>query len=201
MEGFDSVTSRAYPVPITNCDTDQLVPARFLSRERALGFGEQLFCDLRLDAEGRPIAGFALNDPAYARGQILLSGANFGCGSSRESAVWALADFGVRVVIAPSFGDIFYGNCFKNGLLAVVLPAERVQQLLALCAAEPATTITVDLPSQTVRASDGGVDAFKVDPLRKQLLLSGMDEIQYTLASMPELERFEAAYGNHHAWL
>jgi 3-isopropylmalate/(R)-2-methylmalate dehydratase small subunit len=201
MEGFNVVTSRAYPVPITNCDTDQLVPARFLSRERALGFGEQLFRDLRLDASGNPIAGLALNEPAYAGAQILLAGANFGCGSSRESAVWALSDFGVRVVIAPSFGDIFYGNCFKNGLLALVLPIERVQQLLALCASDPASTITVDLPSQTARASDGGEDGFRVDPLRKQLLLSGMDEIQYTLASMSELTRFEAAYDSHHAWL
>lgn len=201
MEGFDTVTSRAYPVPITNCDTDQLVPARFLARERALGFGEQLFHDLRLDADGNPLAGFALNNPAYTGAQILLAGANFGCGSSRESAVWALADFGIRIVIAPSFGDIFHGNCFKNSLLAVVLPIERVQQLLAQCEAEPASTITVDLPSQTVRASDGGTDSFNVDPLRKQLLLSGMDEIQYTLASMPELERFEAAYDKHHAWL
>jgi 3-isopropylmalate/(R)-2-methylmalate dehydratase small subunit len=166
-----------------------------------LGFGEQLFHDLRLDADGKPLAGFALNDLAYAGAQILLAGANFGCGSSRESAVWALADFGIRIVIAPSFGDIFHGNCFKNGLLAVVLPIERVQQLLALCASEPASAITVDLPSQTVRAGDGGTDSFKVDPLRKQLLLSGMDEIQYTLASMPELERFEAAYDNQHAWL
>ena len=201
MHGFTSVTSRAYPVPITNCDTDQLVPARFLSRERARGFGGQLFHDLRRDANGQPIADFPLNEPAYAGAQILLAGANFGCGSSRESAVWALADFGVRVVIAPSFGDIFYGNCFKNGLLALVLPIERVQQLLALCADEPAATLTVDLPSQTVCASDGGTDSFKVDPMRKQLLLSGMDEIQYTLASMPELMRFEAAYDSHHAWL
>lgn len=201
MQPFQQLIARAAPLPLPQCDTDQIVPARFLWRARASGYGEQLFYDLRFDEHGQPRHDFVLNRPEYRDVQILVADSNFGCGSSRESAVWALLDYGIRAVIAPSFGDIFFNNSMKNGLLPIVLPSDRVAQLRMVCETKPAEPLHIDLPAQRVYATGGTVDAFNIDPLRKQLLLAGMDDIQYSLTLAAALTPFEAQFDQKHKWL
>ncbi|WP_326537501.1 3-isopropylmalate dehydratase small subunit [Pseudorhodoferax sp.] len=200
MTPFDTVRATALPLGLANCDTDQIVPARFLSRRRDQGFGEQLFHDLRY-ADGHPRADFPLNQAAHRAAGILLAGANFGCGSSRESAVWALVDAGLRVVVAPSFGDIFFGNATKNGLLPIVQPAAQVDAWLAAVRQHPPTVFEVDLAAQELRCAGKAPRHFDIDPLRKHMLLSGLDEIALTLAEAPALDAFEQGYERHAPWL
>lgn len=185
---------------ISQIDTDQLVPARFLSRGRDEGFGQVLFHDLRRDAQGALRADFPLNHEHADQARILIAGANFGCGSSREAAVWALVDQGVRVVIAPSFGDIFFNNSAKNGLLAVALPETQVHALADAVMAGDGV-LTVDLPEQRIHAAGHPELAFQIDPMRKRLLVAGMDEITYTLSLAKELAHFEESYDRRHPWL
>jgi 3-isopropylmalate/(R)-2-methylmalate dehydratase small subunit len=196
MTPFTTLTAVAVPLDLVNVDTDQVVPARFLRMPRASGYENYLFRDLR-DAD----PDFVLDRPAYRGAQILVAADNFGCGSSRESAVWALAGFGLRAWIAPSFGDIFFENSFKNGVLAIVLPPDRVAALRALLAAKPGTEITIDLPSQTVRLPDGAVEHFGVDPFRKECLLAGVDEIDLTLRYEKEIAAYEARQRDETPWL
>ncbi|MCC2676321.1 MAG: 3-isopropylmalate dehydratase small subunit [Ramlibacter sp.] len=185
------VESVAAPLEAANIDTDQVIPARFIQKPRANDFGAWLFLDVRRDAEGKSRPDFVLNDPAYAGAHILVAGPNFGCGSSREHAVWALADGGIRVVIAPSFGDIFYGNALKNALLPIVLPLDTVRALQAALRAAPGAQVRVDLVGQRVQGPGIAPAAFTIDSFARRCLLEGLDEIDYTLTLEGEIARFE----------
>lgn len=195
MESFLTLRSAAVPFPRPNIDTDQILPARYLSRPRDDNHGAYLFRDLRLAPDGSEVPDFPLNQPHWRDARIALGGRNFACGSSRENAVWAFYDHGVRAVIAPSFGDIFANNSVKNGMLAVVLPAEAVATLIAQVQADPAAEIAVDLPSQTVTGPDGAVYPFEIDPFAKKCLLEGLDEIAFTLNHAEEIAAFERRLG------
>jgi 3-isopropylmalate/(R)-2-methylmalate dehydratase small subunit len=195
MERFQRLDAIAAPLGMANVDTDQITPARFLWRPRHAGYAEVLFHDLRRNEDGSLKSDFVLNRPEYRDAKILVAERNFGCGSSREHAVWALYDHGFRAVIAPSFGDIFFNNCFKNGLLPVRLPPERVAALRsALERAPGGGRVTVDLEAQQVTGPDGAVDRFEIDPFRKELLLQGLDEIEFTLRHEDAIRAFEARY-------
>ena len=200
MERFLSLFAVAVPLDLANVDTDQIIPARFLGDARADQVNA-LFHDLRYDTEGRRREGFVLNLPAYAAAKIMVADRNFGCGSSRESAVTTLLDNGFQVFVAPSFGDIFFNNCLQNGVLPVRLPQARVDALRALLRAQPGAQITVDLPTQTVTGPDGQADAFEIDPFRKDCLLRGVDEVSLTLGYEADIARFEIAHRRDHDWL
>jgi len=206
MQKFERLDAVAAPLDAANVDTDQIIPARCLWRPRADGYGQLLFNDLRTSEDGAVKPDFVLNRPAYQAANILVADRNFGCGSSREHAVWALMDAGIRVVIAPSFGDIFFNNSFKNGLLPVVLPQARCAELRAALARNPGAKLVVDLEAQTVTgptgASEGcGVDRIEIDPLRKQLLLSGMDDITFTLSQADNIAAFEKRFAAEMPWV
>ena len=181
----------AAPLARANVDTDQVVPALYLQKPRSCNFGDFLFRDVRRDAAGAPRPDFALNQPGYAGASILVAGRNFGCGSSREHAVWALVDGGFRAVIAPSFGDIFATNAVKNGLLTVSLPEATVEALLAALQSAPGAHVQVDLVAQTVTAPDGQVTPFAIDPFARHCLIEGIDELGYTLSQIASIEEFE----------
>lgn len=189
MDAFSTLTSNAVPFARDNIDTDQILPARYLARPRNDNHGEYLFRDLR------QMADFPLNRPEWQAARIVLGGRNFACGSSRENAVWALYDHGVRAVIAPSYGDIFATNSVKNGLLPVVLPEDVVQGLIAATEADPNAQITVDLPSQTVTGPDGAVHHFDIDPFNKRCLLEALDELAFTLTHAEDIAAFERRIG------
>jgi 3-isopropylmalate/(R)-2-methylmalate dehydratase small subunit len=201
MEPFARLTAVAAPMDLPNIDTDRVIPARFLRKPREAGFGPLLFHDVRFDAAGAPKPEFVLNHPAYREAKILVTAENFGCGSSREMAVWALMDYGLRVVIGPSFGDIFFENCFKNGALAVVLPGDVAAGLRRALAERPGATLTVDLESQTIAGPGGEAIRFEIDAFRKQGLLTGQDEVEMTLARLPAIEAFEARRRVEMPWL
>ncbi|OWT63961.1 3-isopropylmalate dehydratase small subunit [Candidimonas nitroreducens] len=200
MKPFNIVRSRVVPLDISNCDTDQIVPGRFLSRTRSAGFSEQLFHDLRYES-GRKRPEFPMNRPEFSGAELIVAGANFACGSSRESAVWALVDSGIRAVLAPSFGDIFFGNAFKNGLLPVQLPAVEVERIMHAAQAHPEQELEIDLPNQDIRCGDGSTLRFDIDALRKQMLRQGVDEITFTLTHECELAAFERGYDARQPWL
>jgi 3-isopropylmalate/(R)-2-methylmalate dehydratase small subunit len=191
MEPFTRLEAVAAPLARTNVDTDQIVPALYLQKPRSNNFGDYLFHDVRRDAHGARRPDFVLNDPVYAKAQILVAGRNFGCGSSREHAVWALMDGGFRVVIAPSFGDIFQANALKNGLLPACLPQDVVQALLDELHDEPGVRLTVDLHAQTVIRPGGPSAHFEIDGFAKQCLLKGFDELAYTLSQSDRIDEFE----------
>jgi 3-isopropylmalate/(R)-2-methylmalate dehydratase small subunit len=201
MEPFARLTAVAAPMDLPNIDTDRVIPARFLRKPREAGFGPLLFHDVRFDAAGAPKPEFVLNHPAYREAKILVTAENFGCGSSREMAVWALMDYGLRVVIGPSFGDIFFENCFKNGALAVVLPRDVAAGLRRALAERPGATLTVDLESQTITGPGGEAIRFEIDAFRKHGLLTGQDEVEMTLARLPAIEAFEARRRVEMPWL
>jgi 3-isopropylmalate/(R)-2-methylmalate dehydratase small subunit len=206
MQKFERLESVAAPLDVANVDTDQIIPARFLWRPRADGYGPLLFNDLRTSEDGAVKPDFVLNRPAYQAANILVADRNFGCGSSREHAVWALMDAGIRVVIAPSFGDIFFNNSFKNGLLPIVLPQARCAELRAALARNPGAKLVVDLEAQTVTGPVGvkdgfGTDRIEIDPFRKQLLLSGMDDITFTLSQADNIAAFEKRFAAEMPWV
>ncbi|NMM78860.1 3-isopropylmalate dehydratase small subunit [Rhodococcus sp. SRB_17] len=194
MNKIEIICGIAAPLAQPNVDTDQLMPGRFLSRPRGEGFAEQLFHDLRFRPDGSKNPYFILNQEPFARSTILLGGLNFGCGSSRESAAWALVDYGFACVIASSFADIFQSNCDKNSLLAVLLPDNVLQELAALVHRNPDFQLEVDLRSERVRGPEGFEATFHMDPFRRQLLLEGVDEFDYTRSKLREIEAFEADY-------
>jgi 3-isopropylmalate/(R)-2-methylmalate dehydratase small subunit len=200
MEPFGCLEAVAMPLPIANVDTDQIIPARFLARARADGFSDVLFHDLRFTRDGAPRLDFVLNRPEYSSSKILVADANFGCGSSREHAVWALADFGFKAVIAPSFGDIFRNNCYKNGLLPVSLPSERIAALQKLLREQSGVLIKIDLPAQRVFAPDEIVNEFPIDPFRKMLLIEGVEEIDFTLGLRGRIAEFERSFEARFPW-
>jgi 3-isopropylmalate/(R)-2-methylmalate dehydratase small subunit len=193
MEPFVRQSGLVAPLDRSDVDTDQIIPKQFLKRVQRTGFGQFLFYDWRFDPSGRPLADFVLNQPRYRGASIMLARANFGCGSSREHAPWALADYGFRVLIAPSFADIFYNNCFKNGLLAIALDEATVDQLFRRCADREGYRLAVDLELQTI--SDGSSDPidFRIDPFRRQCLLKGLDDIALTLQREAAITAFEAS--------
>lgn len=195
MNKFDQIDAVAAPFPELNIDTDQIIPARYLSRPRQNGVAECLFHDLRFDADGQEKPDFVLNCGGYRNARVIVAGRNFGCGSSRENAVWALYDYGIRAVIAPSTGDIFYNNSIKNGLLPIFLPEAVCNGLIAEIRETPGAKIAIDLPSQTVRGPDGAEHFFDIDPFAKECLLKGLDEIGYTLSLVDEISAFENRYG------
>jgi 3-isopropylmalate/(R)-2-methylmalate dehydratase small subunit len=201
MEPFARLDATAAPMGLPNVDTDQIVPARFLWRKRNDGWGHLLFHDLRFDDAGASKPGFVLNRGAYRDGRILVADRNFGCGSSREHAVWALYDYGIRAVLAPSFGDIFFNNSFQNGLLPVVLPTERIAALRAVLEQSPGSHLIVDLAAQEVTGPDGAIDRFEIDPFRKECLLAGTDNISFTLGHREAIAAFEKAYEAKIGWL
>ena len=195
MQPFTILTSVAAPLPIANLDTDRLIPARFLRQPRSAGYQNYLFHDLREQGD------FILDRPAYKGARIIVGAENFGCGSSREGAVWALAGAGFRAWIAPSFGDIFFENSFKNGALPIVLPADRVVALRTLLAVQAGAQLTIDLAAQTVTLPDGSQEHFEVDPFRKECLLNGWDEIDLTLQHAQAISDFEARQRAASPWL
>jgi 3-isopropylmalate/(R)-2-methylmalate dehydratase small subunit len=201
MDRFERLDAVAAPIGTPNIDTDQIIPARFLWRKRKDGWGHLLFHDLRFEENGTPKPDFILNRPAYADARILVAERNFGCGSSREHAVWALYDYGIRAVLAPSFGDIFFNNSFQNGLLPVVLPAGRAAALRTMLEEKPASRIAVDLEKQQVAGPDGIIDAFEIDAFRKECLLAGTDDISATLSRRDWIEQFEQAYEAGISWI
>jgi 3-isopropylmalate/(R)-2-methylmalate dehydratase small subunit len=193
---FTTLTSIAVPFDVVNCDTDRIIPARFLRQPRSAGYENFLFRDLR---EADPA--FVLDRPEYRGAKILVAAENFGCGSSREGAVWALAGTGLRAWIAPSFGEIFFENSFKNGVLAIVLPKERVAAIRAMLAAHPGAEMTIDLPAQTLRLPDGTTERFDIDPFRKECLLAGIDEIDLTLRHEDAIAAYERRRHEECPWL
>ncbi len=192
MESIRRITVRAMPLRAENVDTDQIIPARFLTAVTKEGMGDGLFDAWRHNADGSLNKDFVLNDPVYEGAEILIAGRNFGSGSSREHAVWALTDNGFRCVITPSFGDIFYNNSLKNGLLLVPLPEEAINMLLDLVEEEPTTEITVNLEDQTVSLPDGQQHNFTIDPFRKTCLLEGMDDLGYLISKEDVIAEYEA---------
>jgi 3-isopropylmalate/(R)-2-methylmalate dehydratase small subunit len=201
MEKFTKLTAVAAPLPMVNVDTDMIIPKQFLKTIKRSGLAKGLFYELRYDEKGNPKDGFVLDQPAYKDAKILVAGENFGCGSSREHAPWALLDRGFRCIIAESFADIFYNNCFKNGILPIALPKEQVQLLMDDAERGANAIITVDLESQTITGPDGGTISFEVDPFRKHCLLNGLDDIGLTMEKASRIDSFEAQRKAQQPWL
>jgi len=201
MQAIIKETALAAPIPGRNVDTDQIVPARFLKADRSAGYGRFLFHDLRFREDGSERDDFILNQEPYRHAKILVTDENFGCGSSREGAVYALYDYGIRAVIGPSFGDIFYNNALKNGLVPVKLPAETVDQLRAQLLADPHHPIVVDLEAEQVTLPDGSIHVLAIDPFWRECLMKGVDEIELTLGYMPQIREFENRYLAQMRWI
>ncbi len=195
MKSFTKLTGLVAPMDRANVDTDQIIPKQFLKRIERTGFGEYLFWDWRRKADGSEDPAFELNKPELKGAPILLARRNFGCGSSREHAPWALEDYGFRSIIAPSFADIFYNNCFKNGMLPIRLSEAQVDDLFARAAKHPGYRLSVDLESQTIKDDFGLTLSFEVDPFRRHCLLNGLDDIGLTLAHVDKIAAYEAAHG------
>ena len=201
MDKFDTLTGVAAPMPLINIDTDMIIPKQFLKTIKRSGLGANLFDEMRFNDDGSEKEDFVLNQPAYRDAQIIVAGDNFGCGSSREHAPWALLDFGIRCVISTSFADIFYNNCFKNGILPIALPKEDVDKLMEDAERGANATLTIDLESQTIKGPDGGEISFEIDPFRKHCLLNGLDDIGLTMEKGSAIDAFEAQHKAGQPWL
>jgi 3-isopropylmalate/(R)-2-methylmalate dehydratase small subunit len=201
MDKFTTLTGVAAPLPLRNIDTDMIIPKQFLKTIKRTGLGKSLFYEMRYDEQGNEVSDFVLNQPAYRNATILVTGENFGCGSSREHAPWSLLDFGIRCIIAPDFADIFYNNCFQNGILPIKLPQAEVDKLMDDAGRGSNATLTVDLESQEIRGPDGGVIKFDIDPFRKHCLLNGLDAIGLTLEKKQSIEKFEQSAATARPWL
>jgi 3-isopropylmalate/(R)-2-methylmalate dehydratase small subunit len=201
MQKFDKLEGVAAPLPMINVDTDKIIPARFLKTILRTGLGINLFRDLRFNPDGSEKPDFVLNKPAYRKARFLIAGDNFGCGSSREHAPWALEDFGIRCVIAPSFADIFYNNAFKNGMLLIKLPQKDVEDLMRDADLGANAKITVDLTRQEITRPDGTVIKFDIDPFKKHCLLNGLDDIGLTMQKEKKIESFESRNRADQPWL
>jgi 3-isopropylmalate/(R)-2-methylmalate dehydratase small subunit len=200
MQKFTTLTGVAAPLPMINVDTDKIIPKQHLKTIARTGLGKALFDEMRYRNDGSENPDFVLNKPAYRKAKILVAGENFGCGSSREHAPWALLDFGITCIIAPSFADIFYNNCFKNGILPITLPQEEIDKLIDDASRGANATITVDLGAQEIRGPDGGVIKFDIDPFRKRCLMEGLDDIGLTLEKGDAIEAFEARSKHERPW-
>ena len=201
MQKFTTLTGIAAPLPMINVDTDKIIPKLHLKTIKRTGLGKALFEELRYTPDGQERPDFVLNKPAYRNAKILVAGENFGCGSSREHAPWALLDFGITCVIAESFADIFYNNCFKNGILPIKLPKEDIEKVMDDAARGANATLTIDLDKQEIRGPDGGCIKFDIDPFRKHCLLNGLDEIGLTLEKAGAIDAFEAKQRTSQPWL
>ena len=200
MDRFTTLTGVAAPMPLVNIDTDMIIPKQFLKTIQRSGLGKNLFDEMRYESDGTEKPDFVLNQPAYRNAEIIVAGDNFGCGSSREHAPWALLDFGIRCVVSTSFADIFYNNCFKNGILPITLPQEQVDRLMEDARRGSNARITVDLEAQTVSASEGEVFHFEIDPFRKHCLLNGLDDIGLTLENAGDIDAYEAKTRMSRPW-
>ena len=201
MDKFTTLTGIGAPMPLVNIDTDMIIPKQFLKTIKRSGLGVNLFDEMRYDRDGNEIADFVLNQPAYRETRILVAGDNFGCGSSREHAPWALLDFGIRCVISTSFADIFFNNCFKNGILPITLPQDAVEELMDDAAKGANARMTVDLENQTVSTSDGQQFRFEIDPFRKHCLLNGLDDIGLTMEKSTAIDRYETQMEQARPWV
>jgi len=201
MDKFTTLTGIAAPMPLVNIDTDMIIPKQFLKTIHRSGLGKNLFDEMRYDSEGNEIPDFVLNQPAYRQSQIIVAGDNFGCGSSREHAPWALMDFGIRCVISTSFADIFFNNCFKNGILPIVMPKEVVDVLMEDARKGANARMTVDLENQVVTTSDGQSFAFEVDAFRKHCMLEGLDDIGLTMEKSGSIDSFETQMAQSRPWV
>ncbi|MDG2341005.1 MAG: 3-isopropylmalate dehydratase small subunit [Paracoccaceae bacterium] len=201
MEKFEKVSGIAAPMPLVNIDTDMIIPKVFLKTIKRSGLGVSLFDEMRFDREGNEIADFVLNKPQYRKASIIVAGDNFGCGSSREHAPWALADFGIKVIVSTSFADIFYSNCFKNGILPIVLPQDQVDALMQDSEKGSNARIEVDLEAQTIASSDGETFSFEVDEFKKHCLLNGFDDIGLTMEKAASIDTFEAKSSSARPWV
>ena len=201
MEKFTKLTGVAAPLPIVNVDTDMIIPKDYLKTIRRTGLGKGLFAEMRYKEDGSENPDFVLNKAAYRKAQILVAGDNFGCGSSREHAPWALLDFGIRCVISTSFADIFYNNCFKNGILPVVVSPEDLEKLMDDAERGADATLTVDLDTQEIRGPDGGVIHFDIDEFKRHCLLNGLDDIGLTMKKAPAIASFEGKLNETRPWI
>ena len=200
MDKFETFSGIAAPMPLVNIDTDMIIPKQFLKTIKRSGLGVHAFDEMRYDDDGNEIPDFVLNQAAYREASILIAGDNFGCGSSREHAPWALSDFGIKVVVSTSFADIFFNNCFKNGMLPIVLPQEQVDLLMKDAEKGANARVEVDLEDQTITSSDGDIIKFDIDPFRKHCLLNGLDDIRLTLEKAASIDSFEAKTGAERPW-
>ena len=201
MDKFTLLQGVAAPLPMINIDTDMIIPKQFLKTIKRTGLGVNLFDEMRYDDEGNEIADFVLNKPQYRDAKILVAGENFGCGSSREHAPWAIKDFGISCIIAPSFADIFYNNCFKNGILPIKLPQSEVDKLMDDAERGANAILTIDLESQTIKGPDGGSITFEIDPFRKHCLLEGLDDIGLTMQKQDNIKSFEEKLSRLRPWV
>ena len=201
MQKFDQLTGVAAPLPMMNVDTDMIIPKQFLKTIKRTGLGKNLFDEMRYTPDGKEIPDFVLNKPQYRKARILVAGPNFGCGSSREHAPWALLDFGIRCVIAPSFADIFYNNCFKNGILPIKLSKEDVDKLMDDAERGANAIISIDLEKQEIRGPDGGCVTFEIDAFRKHCLLNGLDDIGLTMQKAANIDSYEQKARVGQPWL
>ena len=201
MDKFTTLTGIAAPMPLINVDTDMIIPKQFLKTIQREGLGKNLFDEMRFDDDGNEIPDFVLNQPAYRDAEILVAGDNFGCGSSREHAPWAIKDFGIRCVIAPSFADIFYNNCFKNGILPIALPQDQVDVLMKDAEKGANARMSIDLEAQEVATSDGQIFSFELDAFKKHCLLNGLDDVALTLEKGPSIDAFEAKATQDRPWV
>jgi 3-isopropylmalate/(R)-2-methylmalate dehydratase small subunit len=200
MEKFTTLTGVAAPLPMINVDTDMIIPKQFLKTIKRSGLGKSLFYELRFDENGNERPDFVLNKPAYRKAEILVAGENFGCGSSREHAPWALLDFGIRCVISTGFADIFYNNCFQNGILPIKVKPEDLEKLMDDAERGANARLTVDLEAQEIRGPDGGVVKFDIDPFRKRCLLNGLDNIGLTLEKEKAITSYEEKAAAERPW-
>jgi len=200
MEKFNKLEAVAAPMPIINIDTDMIIPKDYLKTIKRTGLGEGLFAEMRFNDDGSVNPDFVLNKPAYAKAEILVVGDNFGCGSSREHAPWALLDYGIRCVISTSFADIFYNNCFKNGILPIIVSQDELDKLMDDADRGANSTLSVDLEAQTINGPDGGVIKFDIDPGRKERMLEGIDDIGETMAKASKIDMFESKKAETHPW-
>jgi 3-isopropylmalate/(R)-2-methylmalate dehydratase small subunit len=201
MKKFTTLTGVAAPLPMINIDTDMIIPKQFLKTITRSGLGKSLFFEMRYDDDGKELPNFVLNQKPYRNAEVIVAGDNFGCGSSREHAPWALQDFGIRAVIAPSFADIFFGNCYKNGMLPIVLPQEQIDVLMADAASDNSRVLTIDLPNQKVIRANGESFSFEINPSSKLQLVEGLDEIGQTLMRNAEIASFEQRQSLSQPWL
>ncbi|MBA8899826.1 MULTISPECIES: 3-isopropylmalate dehydratase small subunit [unclassified Phyllobacterium] len=200
MDKFTKLTGVAAPLPIINIDTDMIIPKDYLKTIKRTGLGSGLFAEMRFNEDGSENPDFVLNKPAYRKAQILVAGDNFGCGSSREHAPWALLDFGIRCVISTSFADIFYNNCFKNGILPIRVSHEDLDKLMDDAQRGANATLTIDLEEKTIRGPDGGQISFDLDEFRRYCMLNGLDDIGLTMEKASKIDSFEAANAQRHPW-
>ena len=200
MQKFDKLTGVAAPMPNINIDTDAIIPKQFLKTIKRTGLGKSLFHEMRYDEQGRERPDFVLNKPAYRKAEILVAGDNFGCGSSREHAPWALLDFGIRCVISTSFADIFYNNSFKNGILPIKVTPEQLEKLMDDANRGANATLSIDLEAQTIHGPDGGEIKFEIDPFRKHCLLNGLDDIGLTMQKAKSIDSYEEKAATARPW-